>query len=95
MAKSYDMRLKILEIGEVVNVTDNFKKREVVGIVEGEYPEYYKFEFVQKNVGIPEDFMENTYATIHFNLKGRKVEGKGKKKEDAYFVSLQGWKMEA
>lgn len=88
------MRVKILEVGEKENVTDSFVKREVVGVIEGEYPEYFKFEFIQGNVDVPENLIENTYVTIYYNLKGRKVESKKKGEPAKYFVSLQGWKVE-
>lgn len=94
MAK-YEMRVKILEVGETENVTEKFAKREVVGMIEGEYPEYHKFEFVQGNVDLPDSLIEGTYATIHFNIKGRKVESKKKGEKPKYFTSLQGWKVEA
>jgi hypothetical protein len=94
MAK-FSMRVKVLEVGEKENVTPTFVKREVIGMIEGEYPEYHKFEFVQTNVDLPEDLIEGTYATIYFNIKGRKVEAKGKNDKDKYFTSLQGWKVEA
>lgn len=94
MAKSYEMRVKVLSIGPVENVTPSFKKREVVGVIEGEYPEYYKFEFVQSKTDVPDSLMEDTYVTIHFNIKGRKVEPQKKGDEPSYFTSLQGWKVE-
>lgn len=95
MAKSYEMRVKVVEIRDQEQVTDKFVKREVIGMIEGEYPEHHKFEFVQKNVDIPDTLLEGSYVTIFFNIKGRKVEGKGKGQEDMYFTSLQGWKVEA
>ena len=91
MADSYEMRVKILSISDVQNVTESFKKRDVIGVIEGEYPEYHKFEFVQGKVDVPEDFVVGTYATVHFNIRGRKVEKDG---ENFYYTSLSGWKME-
>jgi hypothetical protein len=90
----HEMRVKIEEVGEKEQVTDTFVKREVIGKIEGEYPEFHKFEFVQGNVDLPEDLLEGTYATIHFNIKGRKVESKKKGDPAKYFTSLQGWKIE-
>jgi len=95
MAKSYEMHVKIVEIREKQQVSEKFVKREVIGMIEGEYPEHYCFEFVQKNVDIPEDLMEDTYVTVHFNIKGRKVAGAKKTDPDKFFTSLQGWKVEA
>lgn len=91
----FEMRVKVLEVGETEKVTEKFSKREVIGMIEGEYPEYHKFEFVQGNVDLPDSLIEGTYATIHFNIKGRKVESKKKNDPAKYFTSLQAWKIEA
>lgn len=88
------LRVKLENIGEVVEIGNKgFKKREVTGVVEGEYPENFKFEFTGKSIDDPEGFLPGTYATIHFNMRGRKVEKPGK--DDMYFVTLNGWKIEA
>ncbi len=91
MADSYKMRVKIVEVGDVEKVSDSFEKREVVGTIDGEYPEYHKFEFVQGKKDVPEDLLVDGYATIHFNIRGRKVE---KDKKVSYYTSLSGWKVE-
>lgn len=96
MAKSFDLRVKLLEIKDVEEVGNNgFKKREVIGVVEGEYPDYYKFEFTGSKIDEPEDFLPGTYANITFNLGGKKVESKQSGKDDMYFVTLRAWKIEA
>jgi len=95
MSKSHELRVKIEQIGQTQEIGNNgFKKREVVGIVEGEYPEHYKFEFIKDKTSLPDDLLENTYATIHFNIKGRKVDAKKKGDEPMYFTSLQAWKVD-
>lgn len=95
MSKSHDLRVKIDHIGETEEVGQNgFKKREVIGIIEGEYPEHYKFEFIQDKTSLPDTMLEGTYATIHFNIKGRKVEPKKKGEQPMYFTSLQAWKVD-
>jgi len=92
MAKAFESRVKIEEIGETEEIGNNgFKKRELVGLIEGEYPEYLKFEFIKDKVDLLDDLIVGTYATISFNLKGRKVEKNG---DTFYFISLQGWKVE-
>ena len=51
MAKSIDLRVKVVEVKDTVEVGSNgFKKREVIGMEEGEYPQYYKFEFIKEKV---------------------------------------------
>jgi hypothetical protein len=95
-SKSFELRVKIVEIGETQEVGQNgFKKREVVGMIEGEYPDYYKFEFIKSKVDVPDELIEGTYATVFFNIAGRKVDGKKKGDDPRYFSSLQAWKVEA
>jgi len=91
----FELRVKVQSIGDTVEVGDKgFKKREVIGMVEGEYPEFFKFEFIQDNVILPDDLIEGTYATITFNLKGRKVASKKSDQPDNFFTTLQAWKVE-
>jgi len=92
MAQTFELRVKLEEIGETEEIGNNgFKKRELIGLLEGEYPEHYKFEFIKDKVDLLDDLIVGTYATISFNLKGRKVEKNG---DTFYFISLQGWKVE-
>lgn len=94
MAKTFEIRVKVLEIGETQEVGSNgFRKREVIGVVEGEYPDHYKFEFVQDKVDLPDTLIEDSYVNISFNIKGKKVEKPGK--DTMYFATLQAWKIEA
>ncbi len=93
MAKTYQARVKIEEIRDTVTVGQNgFQKREVIGLIEGEYPDHYKFEFIKDKVSLPDDLIVGTYATFHFNLNGKKVSKEGK--DDMYFTSLQAWKID-
>lgn len=95
MSKSYAIRVKIVEVKETETIGDHgFTKREVIGMIEGEYPQYYKFEFIKDKTTLPDDLIEGTYASIEFNLNGRKVEAKTAKDEDRYFASLQAWKID-
>jgi len=91
MAKTFELRVKLEQVGEVEQVTEKFKKREIFGLLEGEYPEHYKFEFVQDKVDVPEDLIPGSYVTVHFNIKGRKVEREG---DTFYYTSLQAWKVD-
>lgn len=93
--KSFEMRVKIEEICDTVQVTDSFKKREVICVTEGEHPQHFKFEFIQGKVDVPDSFIPGTYATISFNIRGRKVEPKMQGQDPMYFTTLAAWKMEA
>jgi len=92
MAQTFELRVKLEEIGETEEIGNNgFKKRELIGLLEGEYPEHYKFEFIKDKVEKLDDLIPGTYATVFFNIKGRKVEKDG---DAFYYTSLQGWKVE-
>jgi len=91
MAQTFELRVKLEEIGETEEIGNNgFKKRELIGLLEGEYPEHYKFEFIKDKVDSLDDLIVGTYATVSFNVKGRKVERDG---DTFYYTSLQGWKV--
>lgn len=85
----------IIEISDVQQISDSFKKREfVVEYVENpQYPEFVKFEAIQDKCAQLDAYKVGDKLTIQFNLKGRKWTDKtGQVK---YFNSLQAWKLEA
>jgi len=93
MAKTFEIRCKVESVGEEQQVTPTFKKVDVIGVIEGEYPEHLKFEFIQDKVELTESILPGTYVTFFFNLRGRKVEKDNG--EVMYFTSLTAWKIEA
>jgi hypothetical protein len=99
MAKSNELRVKIVEIGEVQTVGSNgFTKREVEGVVEGEYPENYQFEFQKDKTALADGLIEGTYVTIHYNLRSRKVthnKNNEPLEKPAFYVTLVAWKVES
>ncbi len=85
---------KLLEKFETVEIKDNFKKREfVLEYAENpQYPELLKFELIQTNCEQLDDFQVGETVSVTFNLKGRKwTDPKG---NDKYFTSLQAWRLE-
>jgi len=88
------MRVRVVSIGETKKFGDkDFQKRLLVGIIDGEYENYYAFDFVNDKVGLLDDILPDTYVTVHYNVRCRRVEKKGE--DDMYFTSLSGWKIEA
>lgn len=85
----------IVEILDVQQISDTFKKREfVVEYVENpQYPEFVKFETIQDKCAQLDAYKVGDKLTIQFNLKGRKWTDKTG--EVKYFNSLQAWKLEA
>ena len=65
---------KLLEIFETVNVKETFRKREfILEYAENpSYPEYVKFEMIQDKCDLLNDFSQGDEVDVHFNLKGRK-----------------------
>ena len=85
-AKEYSLIGEIIEISELVQVSDRFKKRELVVKTDGRYPQYIMFVFVQIKSSLPEDFKVGQTVEVFFNVKGRKRNGR-------YWNELQGWRI--
>ncbi len=87
------IKAKMLEIFEIKQITDTFKKREfVIEYAENsQYPEFLKFELIQDKCDILDKFSIGQEVEVHFNLKGRKwTNPKG---EIVYFNTLQAWRI--
>lgn len=99
MAKGGTMRVKVVSIGETQTVGSNgFQKRMLEGVIEGEYPEYFQFEFTKDKTKQLDEVLEDTYVTVSYNIQGRKVtQSKDQLPLDTplFFFALQGWKVEA
>ena len=97
-AAKTELRVKVVSIGETQEVGNNgFKKRLMEGIIEGEYPQSFQFEFTKDGVNMLDDVLEGTYVTVAYNLRSRKViEDKNgvPYKEPLFFVSLNAWKID-
>lgn len=92
MAESHTMRIKVTSIGETKEFgASGFKKRELVGVEEGQYPQTVMFEFVQDKVDLLDGLIEDTYVTVHYNIRCREFIKEGQ--ETRYFVSLSGWRV--
>lgn len=86
---------KILEIKDIHQISDTFKKR--VFVLEytdhPQYPEYITFDLIQDRCNLIDGFQVGQDVEVSFNLRGRKwttPEG-----ETKYFNSLQAWRIEA
>ena len=68
--------------------TESFQAREFVIEVDGNYPQYVKFQLVQDRCGLIDSFNEGDMLKVHFDLRGREWQGK-------YFTNLNAWRVEA
>ena len=79
---------KIYKLDKTEQVTDSFKKRQIVlSIEDGPYTQLVAFEFVQDNCAKLDKFAEGQLVTIGFNLRGREWNGK-------FFTNLNGWRID-
>ncbi|MDB5119251.1 MAG: hypothetical protein JWN56_469 [Sphingobacteriales bacterium] len=90
-----DIKGKVHEISPVINVSDKFKKREVI-IEYAEnptYPEYLKFEAQQDKVSILDSVKVGDQVEVFFNLKGRPWTNKDG--VTTYFNNMIVWRINA
>ena len=82
----------IKKISDTQQITDTFKKREVVVTTEEQYPQHIQIEFIQDRTSLLDSFNVGDKVNIGFNLKGR--EWTSPQGETKYFNTIQGWRIE-
>lgn len=90
-----DIKGKVHEIGVVQQVSETFKKRDlVVEYAENPtYPEYIRFELLQDKVDICNGLSPGDEVSVSFNLRGRPYTDKTGK--TSYFNSLVAWRLDS
>ena len=84
---------KIKVLSDVINVTDSFKKRELVVITDEQFPQSIMIEFTQDKADLLNAFKVGQDVKVSINLGGREwVNPQG---ETKYFNSIRGWRIEA
>lgn len=88
-----DIKGKVHEISPVQNVTETFKKRElVIEFAENpQYPEFIKFEALQDKVNLFDSVKVGDQVEVFFNLRGRPWTDKNGK--TSYFNTLVVWRL--
>jgi single-strand DNA-binding protein len=84
---SFEVAGKLHKKFDTENKTDTFQAREFVIVVEGNYPQFVKFQLVQDRCSLVDNFEEGEMITVHFDLRGREWNGK-------YFTNLNAWRVE-
>ena len=91
---SFKLNGTIKKIGDTVQVTDKFKKREVVITdTSSMYPQHVTMQFTQDKCDILNAYNEGQEVEISFNLDGKEYTDKNTG-EIKYFNSLNAWKIE-
>ena len=84
---------KIKVLGNTIQVSDKFSKRELVVTTEEQYPQHILIEFAQDKVALLDKFKVNDNVKVSINLRGR--EWVNKEGESKWFNSIHGWKIES
>ena len=81
----------IVAIGQTQQVSEKFRKRDLVIEISGEYPQTVSFQLTQDRCEKADMLNTGQTATIHFNLRGRAwTDKEGQVK---YFNTLECWKV--
>ena len=80
-------------IKDEVQVSDKFKKREMVVTTDETYPQHILIEFNQDKCNLVDNRKEGDKVKVSVNLSGREW-ADPKTGEVKYFNSIKGWKVE-
>jgi len=88
-----EIKGKVHEIGAVQQVTETFKKRDLIVLYaeNPQYPEYLRFEATQDRVNLFDNLAVGDEVDVSFNLRGRPWTNKDGL--TTYFNSLVAWQV--
>jgi len=93
MSDSLKFSGTITAIMDEVQVTDKFRKREIVINDNSQYPQEVPFQFTQDKCDLLDKFEAGQDVEVSFNLRGREWTDK-KTGEIKYFGNVEGWRIE-
>jgi len=83
---------KVKLVGDTIDVSASFKKRELVVTTDEQYPQFISINFVQDKTELLDKYRLGEDIKVSINLLGREwVNDKG---ETKYFNDIQGWRIE-
>lgn len=88
---SFTITAPIIHIGKTEQVSDKFKKRDLVVRIDGRYPQEPKFQVTQDRCDLLDSLNAGDHVKIHFDLNGRAYEKDG---VQMWFTTLDAWKIE-
>lgn len=89
---SFKMTGNVVMVGETLEISEKFRKRDLVIETEGEYPQKVSFQFAQDNTKKLDSIAEGSNVEVSFNVRGR--EWTSPQGEVKYFNTLEGWRIE-
>lgn len=81
---------KIISIGNVVEVSEKFKKLEFVVETDEQYPQKLQLQFTQDKVDLMKYYKIGSVVDVNVNIKGREWTNQ-QTGELRYFMSLDAW----
>jgi len=90
-----EIKAEIYKIGDAVQVTEKFKKRELIIKTEAssQYPQHIKVQFSQDKCSLADSLRVGQEATFHVNLRGKLYTDKNGNENT--ITNLEVWKVEA
>ena len=82
---------KIHFVGQVKQVSDKFKSKDVVILTDEKYPQYISIQFTQDKTELVSQEDMGDQVEVSINLRGR--EWKSPNGEIKYFNTLEGWQI--
>jgi hypothetical protein len=83
---------KVKMISEVKQVSDSFKKQELVVTTDTQYPQHILIEFKQDKTDLLKGYKVGDNLKVSINISGREwVNPQG---ETKYFNGIEGWRVE-
>jgi hypothetical protein len=85
---STEIKGTIKVLTPIIEVSEKFKKREIVVTTNETYPQDVIVQFTQVKCDLLNGYQIGQEVNISYNLRGNEYNGK-------YYVQLDGWKIEA
>lgn len=94
---SFEIKGKIISIGDTQRVSDRFAKREFViekneDVKGNNFTDYIKFQLTQDRCDLIDNHNVGDEINIKFNIRGNKWEKNG---QVSYFTNLDAWQIES
>ena len=83
-------RIKVINPPQ--QITETFKKRELVVTTDEQYPQHILIEFIQDKCDLLNQYQIGEQIKVSINLRGR--EWTNPQGETKYFNTIQGWRLE-
>jgi hypothetical protein len=85
------MKVTVKVVGETIEVSAKFRKREFAGMTEGDYPQPIQFQLTQDKCNLLDGIQVGELIDVEFNIRGR--EWTNPQGEVKIFNSLEVWKI--